>query len=112
MSTRFFTFNIRGLILASLVSPIILIWSSPILAEAGETVEIGVEGMTCPFCVHGVQTNLHKLPHVSGVQVSLELKKVRVHMKPGHKADIDKVVQAIKDAGFKPGSHTVVKTND
>lgn len=112
MPTQIATFKMRGLLLAGLGSLIILIWSSPILAEAGETVEIGVQGMTCPFCVHGVQTNLHKLPHVSGVQVSLELKKVRVHMKPGHKADINKITQAIKNAGFKPGPHTVLKTND
>ncbi len=70
-------------------------------ANAGEVVEIDVHGMTCGFCVDAVQRNLRKLPDVEKAEVSLKLKKVRIHAKDNG-LDIDRVRKTILDAGFTP----------
>ncbi len=70
-------------------------------ANAGEVVEIDVHGMTCGFCVDAVQRNLRKLPDVEKAEVSLKLKKVRIHARENG-LDIDRVRKTILDAGFTP----------
>ncbi len=76
--------------------------SGPVLAEPQEVLEIDVPGMTCPFCVYGIEKNLGKLPGVEKAQVSLEAKKVRVVMKPGETPDETRIREIIRDAGFTP----------
>lgn len=74
---------------------------------AGELIEIEIHGLTCPFCVDAVQRNLRKLPDVEEAQVSLALKKVRVHAIPDG-IDRDRLKQTIVDAGFTPVATRVV----
>lgn len=69
--------------------------------HAGEVVEVDVHGMTCAFCVYAVQRNLNKLPDVEKAEVSLKLKKVRIHGKEAG-LDLERVRQAIVDSGFTP----------
>ena len=66
-----------------------------------ETVEIDIHGMSCAFCVEGLQKQLSKLPDVAKVEVSLKLKKVRIQSK-GEELDMERVRGAIVDAGFTP----------
>ena len=66
-----------------------------------ETVEIDIHGMTCAFCVEGLQKQLSKVPEVAKVDVSLKHKKVRIESK-GEKLDIEKVREAIVNAGYTP----------
>lgn len=76
-------------------------------AAKQQVLEISVKGMTCPFCVYGIEKKLSKLPGVAKVQVSLEAKKVRVVMQTGHAPDEASVRQVIIDSGFTPGEATV-----
>ncbi len=69
----------------------------------GQQLEIQVSGMTCPFCVYGVEKKLGSMPGVEKVRVSLKDKKAEVVMKPGQKADLKAIRAAITDAGFTPG---------
>ena len=80
-----------------------LVFSGPALATSQEVLEIDISGMTCAFCVYGVEKNLGKLPGVDGVEVSLESDKARVIMEPGETANEDGIREAILDAGFTPG---------
>lgn len=68
---------------------------------AGEVIEVDVHGMTCAFCVDAVQRNLQKLPDVERVELSLKLKKVKIHGKE-NSLDLDRIRQAIVDSGFTP----------
>ena len=77
--------------------------SGPVLAEPQEVLEIDVAGMTCPFCVYGIEKNLGKLAGVEKAQVSLEAKKARVVMKAGESPDETIIREIIRDAGFTPG---------
>lgn len=62
-----------------------------------DTVELGVEGLTCGGCVRKLETQLRALPAVGEVAVSLEEGTARVAG-----ADEDAVAEAIRAAGFTP----------
>lgn len=66
-----------------------------------ETVEVDIHGMTCAFCVEGLQQQLSKLPDVAKVEVSLKFKKVRIQSIAGQ-LDMERVREAIIDAGYTP----------
>ncbi len=71
-------------------------------ADSHEVLEIDVAGMTCTFCAYGIEKNLGKLDGVDKAEVSLELKKARVTMKPGVSADEVRIREVIRDGGFTP----------
>lgn len=66
-----------------------------------EIVEVDIHGMTCAFCVEGLQQQLSKLPDVAKVEVSLKFKKVRIQSIAGQ-LDMERVREAIIDAGYTP----------
>ena len=88
--------------LTILLAPIPLTW-----ADGRQVVEIEVTGMTCPFCVYGIEKNLNKLQGVDFVEVSLKNTKARIVMTPGTSPDLEAIRKAIVDSGFTPGKSTV-----
>lgn len=84
-----------------------LLMTTAAWADSAQVVELDIKGMTCPFCVYSVEKNLGKLPGVEQAQVSLERKQARVIMRPGAKADIERIKKTVLDAGFTPESATV-----
>ena len=80
----------------------LLFLSGAVLADPQEVLEIDIDGMTCAFCVYGVEKNLGKLPGVEQVQVSLESNKARIVMRAGETADETLIRETIRDAGFTP----------
>ncbi len=83
----------RLLILLFLVLQLQSVWS--------RTVEIDVHGMTCAFCVDGLQRKFRRMQAVSKVQVSLKLKKVRL-VTEENQPDLATLKQTVIDAGFTP----------
>ncbi len=71
------------------------------------TVEIDVHGMTCAFCVDSLQRAFGKNKSVRKVDISLELKKVRLETDGDLPSD-ETIRQTILDAGFTPVSITEV----
>ncbi len=71
--------------------------------EAGAVMEIEVRGLTCPFCIYGVEKNLSRLSGVAGAEVSLDEGIARITLQPGQKIDPALLRKAILDAGFTPG---------
>ena len=88
----------------------LLILLSPFALVEAETVEIDIHGMSCAFCVEGLQKQLSKLPDIAQVDVSLKRKKVRIESK-GEELDMERVRKAIVDAGFTPVESRTI-TND
>jgi copper chaperone CopZ len=72
-------------------------------AGDGQVVDIQVKGMSCPFCVYGVEKRLKGLPGVDSASVDLKLSRARIVMQPGQEPDLEKIRKAITDAGFTPG---------
>ena len=85
-----------------LVLVVLFVLPLPVLAEQ-QVVEIDIAGMTCPFCVYGVQKNLSRLPGVEQCDVSLKHKKARIVMASGVTPEIERIRKVILDAGFTPG---------
>ena len=79
-----------------------LLFSISLVATA-ETLEIPIQGMTCPFCADGLHRKLGKLPGVEKAEVSLKLKKARLTLEAGASVDQEVVRKAIIDSGFTPG---------
>lgn len=80
-----------------------LTFADNVIASKSNSIEMQVNGMTCPFCVYSVEKNLNKLPHIEQAQVSLKQKKVRIIMKPGHYVNEKEVRELITKSGFTPG---------
>lgn len=81
----------------------------PLLVWGAErqVVDIDVQGMTCPFCVHGLQKSFAKAPEVDRADASLKEHKVRVVLRPGAQPDLVRYKQLIRDAGFTPGESRI-----
>ncbi len=73
----------------------------PFTVAQAEVVEVDIHGMTCGFCVEGLQRELSVLPNVSAVDVSMKSKKVRI-VSDGAELNLEEVKKAIIDAGFTP----------
>jgi len=89
---------------ASIALAAMLFYWVPANAEPHEVLEIDVAGMTCTFCAYGIEKNLSELEGVAKAEVSLELKKARVVMRPGVSADESRIRELIRDGGFTPNA--------
>lgn len=72
------------------------------LAESNH-VFIQVKGLSCPFCVQGLEKHLKKLDAVEGVSTSLKKGEAVLHLKPGHTVGEKELRDAVKKAGFTAG---------
>ena len=65
-----------------------------------ETAYIGVNGLTCSQCSRTVELSIRKLDFVADVQMNLEHTEGKIILKKDKKADIEKIAQAVVNAGF------------
>src|ERR1700744_4870126 len=63
-------------------------------------VDLGVNGLTCSQCSRSVEMRIRKLDFVKDVQMNLEHTEGKIFFKENKKVDIDKIAQAVVDAGF------------
>ena len=61
---------------------------------------IGVNGLTCSQCSRTVEMSIRKLDFVSDVQMNLEHTEGKIILKKDKKPDMDKIAQAVINAGF------------
>lgn len=66
-------------------------------------VTVQVMGLSCPFCVKGVEKQLKKVDGVAKVSTSLKKGQVNLQYKAGATLDIDRTRKAIVKGGFTPG---------
>jgi len=65
-----------------------------------QTVYIGVNGLTCSQCSRSVEMSIRKLDFVDNVDMNLEHTEGTITLKKNKKADMDKIAQAVVNAGF------------
>jgi copper chaperone CopZ len=77
-------------------------------AQASETQSaiIQVDGLSCPFCVYGLEKNLKKVTGVEDVDINLETGKATVLLKAGASVSDDALRKAVEKAGFTAGDIT------
>ncbi|MBL4608837.1 MAG: cation transporter [Pseudomonadales bacterium] len=66
----------------------------------GPAYDIGVDGLSCPFCAYGIEKQLHKLDGVEKVETDIEKAVVVVRVKDGSTLDRNQAMKAVKKAGF------------
>ena len=86
-----------------LIRSLLILTLTGFAAAQADTMEIPIQGMTCPFCADGLHKKLGKLPGVEKAEVSLKLKKARLTLKEGASVDQETIKKTIIDSGFTPG---------
>ena len=64
------------------------------------TVEVGIDGLTCSQCSRSVELSIRKLHFVKDVEMNLEHSEGKITFIPGAKVYIEKIADAIVNAGF------------
>jgi len=101
------------LLLLALIAPYALAQTpTPEPAPATElSYALGVDGMSCPLCVYGLEKQLHRLDGVDTVATDLNKGRVRIGMHEGKALDQPRVQQAVRDAGFTLRSFAPLPTD-
>lgn len=68
---------------------------------AASEVKVGVKGMVCAFCAQGIEKKFKAQDEVSGIDVSLENKYVKIKFKDGKSLSNEKISEILKDAGYE-----------
>lgn len=66
----------------------------------GLVYQVGVDGLSCPFCAYGIEKQLTKLEGVKQVKVNTAIRQVVVSMSEGKILDRAQVEEAVKKSGF------------
>jgi|TARA_B110000046_G_scaffold102483_1_gene110125 copper chaperone CopZ len=65
-----------------------------------KSVEMGIDGLTCSMCSRSVEMSLVKLDFIDRVEMDLNSNRSEIFFNEEMYVSIDKVAQAVTDAGF------------
>lgn len=85
---------------------LLAVWMVATFAGERHVLDIEVQGMSCPFCVYGVEKSLKQITGVEDAEVDLKAGLARVRMQPDAEPNPERFREAILDAGFTPGKIT------
>jgi len=88
-----------------------LIFFQPSFAEINN-VEMQVDGMTCPFCVYGIEKKLEALGEVKDASSNLKTGIVDIKLEANGPLDIERLNEAIRESGFTPGKIKIKATGE
>ncbi len=71
-------------------------------AEDCRIIDIDVFGMTCPFCVYGLEKELSRLEGVASVAISLKSRRARIILEADKNLSDEIIRTAVTRAGFTP----------
>lgn len=97
MTRRFFKSDLALLAFALLLAPV------PIQARV-ESATVAVDGMACPFCAFGVEKRLKRVGGVGSIEVNLGASSAALTASDGGSIDVSSIPEAIRKAGFTPGT--------
>lgn len=67
---------------------------------ASHQVVLRVDGLTCPFCVYGLEKKLMARMEVTSYDANLEKGEVYIGLAPDAVIGEDVIAEAVRDAGF------------
>ena len=80
----------------------LVLWLSAIPARAEmRAAELRVNGLSCPFCVFGIEKKLRHVSGVNEVEVFLDEGRIRLVFSAENTATVRDIENAVEDAGFK-----------
>ena len=99
----------RKFLISLFVALVVLTY--PFTALAAEAnVTLMVDGLSCPFCAYGLEKKIKKMDGVDGVRIDLEESKIEIRFRDKKDVRIEKIEEAVRDAGFTPRSIEVQET--
>ena len=84
---------------------VLLLGAVTLAANHNQIIEIDLSGLSCSFCVYGLDKNLEKHTEIDKAEISLKQNKARIYLVPDAKVTIDEIKEIIKDAGFASGNY-------
>ncbi len=69
-----------------------------------ESATVIVEGMACPFCAFGIEKRLKRVEGVGSIEVSLTESSASMSASDEGSIDVASIPEAIREAGFTPGT--------
>ena len=100
--------NLIYIVSLTLISPVFF---QPAFAEIN-SVEMQVDGMTCPFCVYGIEKKLEALGEVKDARSNLKTGIVDIKIKEDAPLNIERLNDAIHESGFTPGRIKIKATGE
>ncbi len=74
--------------------------------------EIGIDGLTCSMCSRSTEMSIRKLSFVEDMKMDLESTTGEIFFKKNTEISFEKIVQAVKDAGFSVRFLSLLVTTD
>lgn len=102
---------LKKLILALTLTIIAPVFVQPVYAQIN-SVEMEVDGMTCPFCVYGIEKKLEALEEVEDAGANLKAGTVDINLKENEPIDLERLEKAILESGFTPGRLKIEATGE
>lgn len=99
----------KKIILALGIMVLILLSFQPAFSEI-DRVEMQINGMTCPFCVYGIEKKLEALEEVEDASANLKTGIVDIKLKKDEPIDIERLNEAVRETGFTPGGIKITAT--
>lgn len=96
----------------SIIFAVLFLFSAKVIFAEIEKVEIGVDGLSCPFCVWGLEKKLKEVKSIDKISVYLKQAKAEVSLKPNTPLNIDNIKKAVKEAGFSVSYIYIIATGN
>jgi len=69
-------------------------------SKSAPDIQLGVDGMSCPFCAFGIEKKISQLDAVKSLNVMLEKGLVEIFLKDNQQLAEPELRKAVKKAGF------------
>jgi mercuric ion binding protein len=97
--------------LITILMTVFMLWSTNALAGEVHFL-LGVDGMSCPFCVYGIEKRLKKIEGVGDVRADLALGNIWVEASGANVLSEDSARLLLEDAGFTLRTFEVHQTGN
>lgn len=74
-----------------------LLFSSRVL---GSDIELKVRGVSCPFCVYGIEKRLKKVEGIKTIQTNYKQSTIHLTRREDVRLSLENLEKAVQDAGF------------
>ncbi len=93
---------LKKLIFSLWIVALTLVFIQSAFAEVNR-IDMQVDGMTCPFCVYGIEKKLKALQEVIDAEANLKTGIVDIELDEDGSLDIERLNEAVRESGFSPG---------
>ncbi|MCH7782073.1 heavy-metal-associated domain-containing protein [candidate division KSB1 bacterium] len=74
--------------------------SVAVSSQKENIVEVRVDGLSCPFCVYGLEKKMKKIDGILDLKIDFEKGLVTFSLKEGKSVDEKTIVKIVKESGF------------